>query len=107
MFVGETWKEETKMIFRRSKDACACVFGACTWSGDLTVRILMPSKFHQVTGDAESYQLDLTLLNLQGERFLYVKPERKLKNEVPEDPGTFVGLKVKQKGKRGPSPKFK
>lgn len=47
------------------------------------------------------------MLNLQGERFLYVKPERKLKNEVPEDPGTFVGLKVKQKGKRGPSPKFK
>jgi hypothetical protein len=41
----------------------------------------------------------------KGERFLYEKV--KSKNSVPEDPASFVGLKVVQKGKRGPSPKFK
>mmetsp|Transcript_11985 Transcript_11985/g.29994 ORF Transcript_11985/g.29994 Transcript_11985/m.29994 type:complete len:136 (-) Transcript_11985:265-672(-) len=41
----------------------------------------------------------------KGERFLYEKV--KSKNSVPEDPGSFVGLKIVAKGKRGPSPKFK
>uniref|UniRef100_A0A6U4MQP3 Uncharacterized protein n=1 Tax=Hemiselmis andersenii TaxID=464988 RepID=A0A6U4MQP3_HEMAN len=41
----------------------------------------------------------------KGERFLYQKV--KSKNSVPEDPSSFVGLKIVAKGKRGPSPKFK